>query len=627
MAAIRSSLTRLVRTPVKTALFFLLLSFTVALVCVGGSLWKLSRDNLKRFEEIFMTIGTVEQTPERMEQRAVWYANLEDFRYFNRAVYGETISPDVLDFEGAGYLSGPEQRAYYEALPQDYAFWEMEGGLWQFMVVEASPVEDCVPAGPVKMELKRVLYSTYPPNVVYFNLCDHNTKDPQPLYADKTYVMALQDGIAHDWEENGAAATFEYEPLEGPFSTQADSEGKRMPSDLTGNWIAEVTPGFYESKEGQAWLRLCEDCVLRGSKHYTFPVTATEDLNLVMAFYNRQAYLLEGELFSEEDYKQGNRVCLVSAAFARANGFKVGDPLHLALRYANYAATPNIGGGEGRLKADGGIYEPFEESDYTIKGIYDVGVGTMEGGWGYLLERNEVFIPTASIKNSNENNIALYGPMKGYTTAFRIPNGSESIDHYKRLWEAQGVDHVEITFYDGGYSKLEGGLKNMQTMSSVLLMTGIVSAVCIVIFFCHLFVTRQRKQTAIERCLGMTKGQCAHSLLAGVLVIALAGSAAGGFAGQFFAGHAAAQMASAETFDTRFSNGEVQFNAEKSEEEILAESEDGNGAVRSAYLTETDWRMSVVCGGLAFLFTVGLALSGICRNLKEEPLKLLAEAE
>ncbi|MDE5718326.1 MAG: hypothetical protein K2I53_12075, partial [Lachnospiraceae bacterium] len=281
MAAIRSSLTRLVRTPVKTALFFLLLSFTVALVCVGGSLWKLSRDNLKRFEEIFMTIGTVEQTPERMEQRAVWYANLEDFRYFNRAVYGETISPDVLDFEGAGYLSGPEQRAYYEALPQDYAFWEMEGGLRQFMVVEASPVEDCVPAGPVKMELKRVLYSTYPPNVVYFNLCDHNTKDPQPLYADKTYVMALQDGIAHDWEENGSAATFEYEPLEGPFSTQADSEGKRMPSDLTGNWIAEVTPGFYESKEGQAWLKLCEDCVLRGSKHYTFPVTATEDLNLV----------------------------------------------------------------------------------------------------------------------------------------------------------------------------------------------------------------------------------------------------------------------------------------------------------------------------------------------------------
>lgn len=627
MATIKNSLTRLVRTPVKTALFFLLLSFTVALVCAGGSLWKLCGDNLRRFEEIFMTIGTVEQTPERTEQEAVWYADIEDYRYYNRAVYGETISPDVLDFEGAGYLSGPEQRAYYEALPQDYKFKDREGGLWQFMVVEASPMEDCVPAGPVKMELKNVLYSTYPPNVVYFYLCDHNNDSPEPLYADKTYVMALQDGFAHDWSENGAEAKFEYEPLEGPYSTQADAEGNRLPTDLTGNWIAEVTPGFYETKEGQDWLRFCEECVLRGSKHLTFPVTATEDLNLVMAFYSKQAYLTEGELLSEEDYQQGNKVCLISAAFARSNGFQVGDSLHLALRYANYAASANVGGGEGRLRADGGVYQVFEESDYTIKGIYDVGVGTVEGGWGYLLERNEVFIPTASIQNSNEDNIALYGRMKGYTTAFRIPNGSESIENYKRLWEAQGVDHVEITFYDGGYSKLEGGLKNMRTMSVILLTTGIVSAVCIVVFFCHLFIAKQKKQTAIERCLGMTRGQCARSLLAGVLVIALMGSAVGGFAGQFFAGRAAAQMAGVETFDTRFSNGEVQFNMEKSEEEMADQSADGSGIAKSAYLTQTDWRMSVVCAGLAFLFTMGMALLGIYQNLKEEPLALLAEAE
>lgn len=307
-----NSLKRLARTPVKTALFFLLLSFTVALVCAGGSLWKLCGDNLRRFEEIFVTIGTVEQTPERTQQQALWFADKEDYRYYNRAVYGETISPDVLDFEGAGYLSGPEQRAYYEALPQDYVFKEMEGGLWQFMVVEASPYEDCVPAGPVKMELKNVLYSTYPPNVVYFYLCDHNNDNPETLYADKTYVMALQDGFAHDWAENGAEAKFEYEPLEGPYSTQADAEGNRLPTDLTGDWIAEVTPGFYETKEGQDWLRLCEECVLRGSKHMSFPVTATEDLNLIMAFYNKQAYLAEGEFLSEEDYQQGNKVCLIS---------------------------------------------------------------------------------------------------------------------------------------------------------------------------------------------------------------------------------------------------------------------------------------------------------------------------
>lgn len=617
MVTIRSSLTRLVRTPVKTALFFLLLSFTVALVCAGGNLWKLSGDNLQRFEEIFMTIGTVEQMPERTEQEAIWFADEEDFRYYNRAVYGERISNEVLNFEGAGYLSGPEQRAYYEAQPFDYKLKEDNEGYGQHMVIEGSPLEDCVPAGPVKIEVKRVLYSVYQVNTSPIYLCDHYTQHPQKLYADKTYLMALSDGFAHDWEEKGAAATFEFIPMTGPFSTQADADGNRLPTKMTGDWITEVTPGFYDTEEGRQWLALCEDLAMRT---LSFPVTATQDLNLIMAFYTKQAYIAEGESFSQEDYQQGNKVCLISSGFARRNGLKVGDSLHLALRYANYAASPGRSGGEGNLNAEGEIYEPFEDSNYTIKGIYAVGVGS-DGDWGYVLDRNEVFIPTASIKNSNENNIALYGPMKGYTTAFRIPNGSESIENYKKLWKAQGVDHVEITFYDGGYSKLEGGLKNMQTMSAILLTIGIVSAVCIVIFFCHLFITKQKKQTAIERSLGVTKGQCARSLLVGVMVIALAGCVAGALAGGVFVAEAVSKMASAETFDTRFSNGEVQLNREKKE------GEEENPMEEITYLSKTDWRISVLGSGLVCLFTVGVAFSGIYRNLKEEPLALLAESE
>ena len=626
MKIIRSSLISLVRTPVKTVLFFLLLGFTVALVCAGGNLWKLCGDNLERFETIFTTIGTVEQMPERVEQEAEWFADLGNYRYFNSRVYGETVSADVLDFEGAGYLSGPEQRAYYEALPLDYVLKEDLEGWRQGMIVEASPLEDGVPAGPIKMEVKRVLFSTYLVNTPNFYLCDHYTEHPRMLYADKTYLMALVDGVAHDFWENGAAATFEYWPMEGPYSTQADAEGNRLPTDLTGDWIAEVTPGFYESREGQAWLRFCEDYEQRGV-YVSFPVTATQNLNLVMAFYTGDAYIVEGEAFSEEDYSQGNKVCLVPERFAVRNNLKVGDFLHLALRYANYAQTANRGGGEGRLTAEGEFYDVFEDSDYVIKGFYAVGVGSSEGDPGYMPERNEVFIPTASIKNSNENNIAAYGPMKGYTTSFQIPNGSESIENYKALWEAQEIDNVEITFYDGGYTKLEGGLKNMRNMSLLLLATGIVSAVCIVIFFCHLFITKQKKRTAIERSLGMTKGQCLRSLLIGIVVIALAGSAAGAFAGQVFAGRAAAEMEQTETFSTLFSNGAVQLDRERKDAEEKNDDSGEETESASVYLTDTDWRMSVVCGGGVFLFTLAAALTGICGNLRREPMALLASAE
>lgn len=626
MTTIRSSLRRFLRTPVKTALFFLLLAFTAALVCAGGNLWKLCGDNLERFETIFTTIGTVEQTPERMVQEGVWSADQKDYRYYSRSVYGEPVSKEVLDFEGAGYLSGPEQRAYYEALPQDYELKEDYEGMTQCMIIEASPLEDCIPAGPVKIEVKRILYSTYPVNTSPIYLCDHNTEHPPTLYADQTYLMALQDGWTHEWEEKGAAAIFEYAPMEGPYSTQTDGEGNPLPTELTGSWIEELTPGFYETEVGKAWLTLCRDFELR-KLYQSFPVTATQDLNLIMAFYTKQAYLAEGALFSEEDYKQGNRVCLVPARFAKRNRLTVGDSLHLSLRYANYATSANGGGGESRLNAEGEVYEVFEESDYVIKGIYDVGVASSEGDWRYLLERNEVIIPAASIKNSDENNIAAHGPMKGYTTAFQIPNGSGSIENYKALWEAQGVDNVEITFYDGGYTRLEGGLKSMRNMSLLLLATGIVSAVCIVIFFCHLFITKQKKRTAIERGLGMTKGQCARSLLAGILVIALAGSMAGAFGGQIFAGGAASRMEETALFDTRFSNGAVQFEREREESGSGSVDETGAADVsESVYLTKTDWRMSALVGGGVFLFTMAAAMAGVCGNLKREPLALLSEA-
>ncbi|MDE7232554.1 MAG: ABC transporter permease, partial [Lachnospiraceae bacterium] len=113
MASLRNSLIRLWRTPVKTVLFLLLLAFTVALVSAGGSLWELCGANMERFEDIFVTIGTVEQRPERTVQEGVWSANTKDYRYYNSRIYGDTIPLSVLNLEGVEYLSGPEQRAYY----------------------------------------------------------------------------------------------------------------------------------------------------------------------------------------------------------------------------------------------------------------------------------------------------------------------------------------------------------------------------------------------------------------------------------------------------------------------------------------------------------------------------------
>lgn len=613
MAAVKNSLIRLLRTPVRTALFFLLLGFTVALVCAGANLRKLCADNMARFEQIFITIGTVEQKPEKTVQTAGWRADKKAYRYINKPVYGEIISPEVLDFEGAGYLSGPDRRACYMAQAPACRLRDDDRGMWHFMIVEASPAEDCVPSDPVKMELKRVLFSYYPVTFPDFYYCAHFEENPEPMYADRTYIMELVLGMPHDWEvaDNVSVGRWEYQPVDGPCSTQADLEGNLIPNRLSENPVQELTTGFYETEEGKAWLALCREYEL---SYFSLPVTVTNDLNLIMAFYAGEAYVTEGETFTEADYRQGNRVCLVPDDFARRNKLKVGDSVHLVLRYANYAQSASVGGVKGRLTAEGKAYEPFEEADWQIRGIYDHRVSPGRSA-GYLLADNEIFIPTASIRNSNENHIAEYGTMKGYTTAFQIPNGSESIENYKALWEKQGISHLEITFYDGGYSRMEAGLKNMERMSVILLVMGIVSAVCIVIFFCHLYIAKQRKRTAIERSLGMTKRQCARSLLMGVTAIALTGCIAGAVAGQFFAGRAGAEMVRTKPYDTRYSNGAPQ----EDEKESAAKEE-------VTYLIALDWRVAALSGGMVFFFTLSVAVTGICANLRQEPLALLSDA-
>ena len=88
---IKKSLLKLRRTPVRTILFFLLVGFASALLSTGGGLWQMCRENMKRFEDIFQTIATVEQMPQRYVREEVWQADQGAYKVVNRAEYGETI--------------------------------------------------------------------------------------------------------------------------------------------------------------------------------------------------------------------------------------------------------------------------------------------------------------------------------------------------------------------------------------------------------------------------------------------------------------------------------------------------------------------------------------------------------
>ena len=614
MTVIRNSMRQLRRTPLRACLFILLLMFASLLLSLGGSLNLLTDSNIQRLEKVFMTIGTVEQTPFAVVRRQTWDAEVKDYIFRDRKEYGKSIPLSALDIEGAEYLSGPERRPYFLSYDPSYKIAQEATGFTCITILEAEPYEDCVPAGPVKMKVNRILYSYYPiHNMIDFYFCDHNNPEPEMLYAGKSYIMYLMDGLPHGWRRS-QSGNYEWEwvPAGTVSSNQAGLTGEAVPNSLSNLYYEEVTDGFYETEHGKAWLELVKTV----DWHYhSVPVTPVSDLNLLMAFYNGDAYVIEGRAFEQADYEEGRKVCMISRYFARNNGLKAGGRLPLSMVLASYQGSSAsdvfcmFSPDYGCLNADGRAYEPFEEGDYTIIGIYDRSPGA-SGRGDYALADNEVLIP-AGAAGSYGQNIAAYGPVKASNTSFRIPNGT--IEKYRKLWEEQGVEGLEIQFYDKGYTQLKENINSIRRISVVLLLAGVITALLVLVFFCHLLITKQGKRTAIERSLGMSRRQCIVSLLTGILLLAAAGSFAGSAAGCRLTGEVVGRMEAGGHYDTRYSNGIM--GVEGNNEEAIVLDASANKAVTAAS-----------GGGLfimAFLISFGMAVG----NLKKEPLELLGKRE
>lgn len=611
MLLIRSSIRQLFRMRGRTVLFLLLLITASGLCSLGRGFMLINQEKMEAYEDSFMTIGTVEQKADKVSERMVWDAESRDYHIYNTSVYDAYVPLSALNFEGADYLSGPEKRCFYGSYMPEY---EMYGsGMTLGEVVEGSPLEDVVPDHPIKFKVTRVLagMGTREGNVITF--CDHYDPSPEKLYADKTYVMALQDRPGHESEkEFEGDYVSEYVPVPILTSDQVDLEGNSVPDEVErDHFCDEVTEGFYETKRGKRWMNLVESWdYLR----HIFPVTGTGDINLLMPFYNGNAYISRGREFTGEEYERGDRVCLVSELFAQHTGLQIGDQLPLALLYANHRRTAGRAFGSNSaaafslLNAKGEVYPVFEEADYEIVGVYGGQAGVKdEYGMGY----NEILIPARSVKNSDADNILESGPMTGSTTSFRIANGT--IDEYLERWNRQGISNVEITFYDRGYSELEANISNMEYIADLLVAMGTAMVLMVLFYFSWLFIIKQGERTATERALGLCRRQCFLSLLSGLFLLLLIGSLCGCMLGSCLAGRIASHIGGRSYYDTSFGNsGAIDGEALLQEEE-------------TAYAAPV--RSAAGCAILILSAGTVIASAGIFRNLRREPMQMFAGGE
>ncbi len=621
----KTSLKHLFRTPVKTLLFFLLITACTLLLVFGSVMLFESNQRITAAEDAFQTVGTIQQPPVSTRTEITPDACVGKIaRSYD--TYGETIAVDALNFEGAGYVVPPENRPYYIAhLPQ---FQPVRPTSFGMHIVEFTALEDCDSQTPIPAEITKVLFSNSGDSAIVgvegkplqvgdvINFCQCGKTQPVQLKAGTTYAASV---LVRPCEAHGVT---EYRLVTAPHSTQCGPDGAALPDSWfpqgSTKYLSEVTEDFYEEgQHGQDWLQWAE---FRKTKDEYFFVLPTNSLKLLPSYHQGLLYVEEGREISGEEFETGAPVCMIPQSMASCNHLSVGDKITLPLLCSLYGLTED-GTMTGThnpsewplFDKNGNPYEPFWEGEYEIVGTYKL---TNEGSFGAgEIAYDMPVIPARSVKATDENNIVHVLPMNSLVASFQIPNGSiEEFD--KALREAvPEAERLVITYDDMGYAKVMKTLQAARNTAILLCAVGALAAIAIVVLLLYFFIVKQKKRTAIERSLGMSRRQCKISLIAGIMALTIAGAALGSIGGaaavEYIQHTPTQETVDTAGFDTSYSLWAKAWNAQ---DEILPEAPTPVGTYLAVPLAQI----------LAVLI---LALLLAEQNLKTKPIALLSTKE
>lgn len=543
---VKKSLRQLLRTPLRAALFFLLMTASTLLLVFGAVLFSQSTQRIAVAESEFETVGTVEQVP--IDTRVTVTPDVcQGLITRSSDIYGETFSVDQLDFPGANYILPPENRPYYVAyLPEMRHTTDPRSN---DQIVEFTPLADSDGSeGPVEARITKVLgdrersiRDLKEGDEVL--VCQCGGADQRLLEAGKTYVAALW------WlpcPAHGGYDSIEYSIFTGPYSTQRDAAGGTVDAGYfpeKTRRAEEVTADFYEEgNRGQDWLKWAD---FQGNSGSLFSVMPTNNIRLLPSFHAKLARMKDGREITEEEYASGAAVCVVSASFAQKNLLRVGDKIELPLLCTLYGCAAEDVTHYSLLNAEGEYYEPFWTAEYEIVGTYAL---TNEDGSGMgELTEDLIIIPSASVGASDDNNIAYFDPINALSCSFQIPNGTIDAFDAALRQNVEGLEQLEIRYDDRGYSDVMNSLLNARNTAMLLFAFGLLSVAAVIALLLYFFVVKEKKRTAIERALGFTKRQCRISIVSGVLALALVSTIVSTVLGAALTGTVGGAAASSES--------------------------------------------------------------------------------
>lgn len=504
---VRNSIKSIIRMPFKSIFYALLITAVTTLLFLGLNTWSASVSMLKDLDKNHTTIVTIEY-PESFGSN-LGVRSDEELAELAAIDYNLIASnPNVLLWqpgnEGIGNVDGYVSSTL---IPEySYSFVFIVQNLRTFINDTYSPY-----AGKVTdilysyrdYENGRNVYVYLDPNDIGFI--------PDP---DKYYVIHATNNRI-----NANGLSVELAPF---YSLTAEEAGIDTSSILRIQEI-ESLEAFYEDENNV--YREMADYYAAMSNALT--VVQTEDIESLEPFSQNYLSLKSGRLFTQEESQSAANVGIISEYIANELEVEVGDELTVNLPDREGSAFYEWGDGMSNQKT------------FTIVGILNY----------HEDYKSHIYLPDDPIEAQPTRYINRLGQAT-------IKNGTS--DEFLEALEGILPERSYIAVYDQGYQATANSLIVIRNAAVALSIVALLLTIAVMAFFSYLYTGSQKETVEIKRYFGARKRELRSYLLAGAIVLAIAGITAGILIGMQYAGsiitYTYTLVSDLQATDTRFSD-------------------------------------------------------------------------
>ena len=257
------------------------------------------------------------------------------------------------------------------------------------------------------------------------------------------------------------------------------------------------------------------------TNNHSVPVLAVDSVEGMLEFASGRTQITQGRSISQEEYRDGAAVCLISETLARESGLDLGDTLPLSLYEKEKNLMPFAVGDSDPTAS---YYLPQrgfqQETEYTVIGLY-----RQSSEWSETVASftpNSVLVPKKSVTCAMETGgSAIETSPSGLWGTMILKNGTAG-QMEARLAENNLAGTV--TYYDQGYSNIVESLDGYTRVSRTVLCVGLALWAVVLAAYCVLLPMQESKTALRMWTLGAKRRDIAGLIWTPSALMAAAGT-------------------------------------------------------------------------------------------------------